>query len=88
MSVWSLCAKAYVRNNVGFYSFVPEQYGQLLEAWKGGKTFFTGTTVDGDEITVKLAEVESVMFSTPENQEAAAIRGKRESKAVDSETFE
>jgi hypothetical protein len=71
------CAKAYVRNNNAFYSFIPRQYGELLTAWQGGKTFFKGETLDGDEITIKLAEVEAVMFCTPASQQRAVDRSLR-----------
>jgi hypothetical protein len=87
-SVFKDCAKAYVRSNGGFYCFKPRQYDQLLEAWRGGKTFFTGESLEGEEQTVKLGEVEAVMLCTPASQEAANERSRAETKAAEREGFE
>lgn len=86
-SPWRKCVKAYVRGTGGFYTFLPEQRAELSLAWSLGKPFFSGETIDGDAITIKLGEVEAVLLCTPESQEAAVVRSSRESKAADKEAF-
>jgi hypothetical protein len=44
--------------------------------------------LDGDEIVIKLAEVEAVMFCTPASQQRAVDRQRAENKAADAESFE
>lgn len=87
-SAWVEQVRVYVRGNSGFYAFDEKLYAAILIAWKGGQTFFTGESINGDEITVKLAEVEAIMDCSPASLEAACRRAKAESKAMDSEAFE
>lgn len=65
----------------------PGCYGACRTAWENGKTFYTGQTTDGDEVTIKLAEVEAVMFSTVASQEMSLERRKAEAKANEPESF-
>lgn len=88
MSPYVDCVRAYTRGNGVFYAFDAGLHATLLFAWKGGQTFFTGTSIDGDEITIKLAEVESVMYCTSASLETAFARLRAEEKASERETFE
>jgi hypothetical protein len=74
-------ARAYVRGTGGYYPLRPDEHESLLEAWTNGRAFFAGHTVDGDEVTLKLAEIESVLLCSTESQEAAIARTNAEAKA-------
>jgi hypothetical protein len=67
--------RCYVRRG-GYYQLKPEQLESLLKAWKSGETFYDAQGIDGEIETIKLAEVEAVMFCSAESQEAARVKRK------------
>lgn len=67
--------RAYVRRG-GFYELKAKEHEPLRKAWKAGDTFYDAEGIDGEIETIKLAEVECVMFCTAESQEAARISRK------------
>jgi hypothetical protein len=82
------CARAYMRDNAGFYSLRATYYPELAAAWTTGKAFFSGETTDGDLVTIKLAEVEAVMYCSIASQEATVDRQRAEEARNKPEGFE
>ena len=48
------------------YSFARECYQPLLDAWMAGKAFYTGKSIYGSPMTVKLSCIEGVGCYSPD----------------------
>lgn len=53
---------------------MPNEHNPILKAWKAGDTFYSAQGIDGEIETLKLAEVEAIMYFSAEKQERARIQ--------------
>lgn len=72
---------AYVKGGEACCALDPAEYPALLDAWMRGAAFFTGRDFHGDEITVKLGQIEAVLLNTPEGM--AASRAENDAERSD-----
>lgn len=67
------------------FSLHPTHYVPLRDAWMAGKTFYSATDLYGDEVVVKLADVNYVHHGTPEriNQYQADLKDDKRAEAIE-----
>ena len=60
----------WVKAHETAWAVIASDYPELLAAWQGGRAFWSGTTVTGHPITLKLADVVCVATTTLEPDDA------------------
>jgi hypothetical protein len=61
---------AYSRADGSAYAFARDEYAPLLNDWMMGRAFFTGASVWGSPLTVKLGDIVAVSDVSPESMAA------------------
>jgi hypothetical protein len=69
---------AYSKADGSAYAFARDEYQPLLHEWMAGRAFFTGTSVYGSPLTVKLGDIVAVSDVSPE-----ALEAQREDRKAD-----
>jgi hypothetical protein len=60
---------AYSKADGSAYAFARDEYQPLLQEWMAGRAFFTGYSVYGSLLTVKLGDIVAVSDTSPEAME-------------------
>ena len=61
---------AYSKADGSAYAFARDEYQPLLQEWMAGRAFFTGLSVYGSVLTVKLGDIVAVSDVSPEQMAA------------------
>jgi hypothetical protein len=60
------------------YAFARDEYQELLQEWMAGRAFFTGLTIYGAPLTVKLGDIVAVSDVSPD-----AMMAQRDDRLAD-----